>query len=111
MRSRKNGFTLIEICMVVLLIGILVSIAVPNIMNARDSATTKGCISNLSEIDSAKELIKVDLKLQDNVVPTISELAPMYIKNFPLCPMGGKYSINAIITSPTCSFPKHVLPN
>ena len=40
---------------VVLIIGILLAIAIPNFVNARDTSRTKACISNLKQIDGAKQ--------------------------------------------------------
>ncbi|HEY3782902.1 MAG TPA: prepilin-type N-terminal cleavage/methylation domain-containing protein [Fimbriimonadaceae bacterium] len=100
---KKRAFTLIEIMIVVLIIGVLLSIAVPNMIHARDTANAQGCISNLHQIDSAKEMAKVDYRFLDTFVPNSSVLVPEYIKIMPVCPSGGKYAINAISAYPTCT--------
>ncbi len=97
--------------MVVFIIGMLAAIAIPNIIGARDRANTQDCIANLNEIESAKELLKVDLRLQDSVTPTQDELVPMYMAFYPTCPANGRYSINAVNVAPTCTVTGHVLPN
>ena len=51
-RSEK-GFTLIELIMVIVIIGILASIAVPKFVNLQDSANTATCKANLGAINSA----------------------------------------------------------
>jgi prepilin-type N-terminal cleavage/methylation domain-containing protein len=99
----KKAFTLIEIMIVILIIGILLAIAVPNMIHARDTANAQSCIASLHEIDSAKEMAKVDFRLLDTFVPNSGMLAPEYIKVMPLCPSNGTYAINAISTYPTCT--------
>ena len=53
--SRKAGFTLVEIMIVVAIIGMLAAIAIPNFVKARKSAQTNACINNLRQIDGAKQ--------------------------------------------------------
>ena len=111
LRRRRTGFTLVEIMIVVLIIGILLAIAVPNFMKARDTSRTKTCIANLRQIEAAKEQAAMDLHMTDTDVPTQAQLSPDYVKSWPSEPQGGTYTINAINANPTCSVGgTHVLP-
>jgi prepilin-type N-terminal cleavage/methylation domain-containing protein len=115
-RKREAGFTLIEIMIVVLIIGILLAIAVPNFVKARETSRQKTCISNLKQIDAAKEQWAMDFKKDTTATPTEANLTTedassgKYIKAYPSCPSGGTYTINAIGTAPVCDKAGHVLP-
>ena len=49
----RSGFTLVEIMIVVAIIGLLASIAIPNFVRARENAQVNACINNLRQIDGA----------------------------------------------------------
>jgi prepilin-type N-terminal cleavage/methylation domain-containing protein len=111
-RIRKSkGFTLVEIMIVVLIIGILLAIAVPNFIKARENSRTRTCIANLRQIEAAKEQWAMENKKSSTDVPAATDLTPDYMKSTPTCPSGGTYTIGAINANPTCSTgAPHVLP-
>ena len=53
--NKKYGFTLVEIMIVVLIIGLLAAIAVPNFVKARSKTQTNACIDNMRQIENAIE--------------------------------------------------------
>ncbi|MCX8052801.1 MAG: prepilin-type N-terminal cleavage/methylation domain-containing protein [Armatimonadetes bacterium] len=101
-RKRKGGFTLIEIMIVVLIISVLLAIAIPNFMRARETSRAKSCCSNLRQIETAKEQWAMDNKASDGDDVT-GDLWPDYIKDEPQCPSGGDYTVNPIGTNAECS--------
>jgi prepilin-type N-terminal cleavage/methylation domain-containing protein len=110
-RIRKNkGFTLVEIMIVVLIIGILMAIAVPNFIQARQSSRKSSCIANLKQMDAGKEQYAMDAKLDSGATVSWANLTPTYMKSQPTCPSGGTYTINTVGANPTCSITGHALP-
>jgi len=107
---RYKPFTLIEIMIVVMIIGLLISVAVPNFVEARRMARTNACISNLRLIDAAKEQWALVNRKEDGASVSLSDLVDTYIRWTPVCPAGGKYTLNRIGIDPTCNVPGHELP-
>jgi hypothetical protein len=100
----------ISIGLSIVMLPILAAIAIPNFVRAREVAQTNACLYNLRQIETAKQIWAADKKKDGTDRPTEQELAP-HLKNRRLvCPAGGTYSINALNERPTCSIPKHSLP-
>ena len=106
MRLTKNtaGFTLVEIMIVVAIIGLLAAIAVPNFVQARNSARSNACINNLRLIDAAKEQYAIENNVASGTAAT-SANTTAYLKNnvFPVCPgTSAAYDCTSIGSYPTC---------
>jgi prepilin-type N-terminal cleavage/methylation domain-containing protein len=109
--NQRRAFTLVEIMIVVLIIGILLAIAVPNFVKARESARVKTCIAQLRRIEASKEQWAMENKKSGTDTPVQADLATDYMKGWSECPAGGTYTINNVATAPTCSVGgTHVIP-
>jgi general secretion pathway protein G len=106
-----QGFTLLEIMIVVTIIGILVAVAFPAYLKSRTQARKQVCIENLSQIESAKQIWGVEHGKKEGDVPTMADLigGNSYMKKLPNCPAGGVYDFQPIGTTATCNIEGHTL--
>ena len=106
--SRKAGFTLVEIMIVVAIIGLLAAIAIPNFVRARNSSQANACINNLRQVDAAIQQWALEYGKGDAANPatdTQSGLIATFIKGsvLPACPLAGTLVLPATLTAlPTC---------
>jgi prepilin-type N-terminal cleavage/methylation domain-containing protein len=105
--SRKSGFTLVEIMIVVAIIGLLAAIAIPNFVKARETAQLNSIVNNLRITEGAKDQWALENKKGTGDVPVDTDLAP-YMKNNTFPPsliVGETYNILAVGTSSNAKTP------
>jgi len=117
-KLRVQGFTLVEIMIVVALIGLLGAIAIPSWVRARTTSQTNACINNLRQIFGATQQWALDYRQAPEATVTPDEILP-YLRNAVVCPAGGSsatlgtsYSLTTVTNVPTCRIVPtvHVLP-
>ena len=96
---KDEGFTLVELMVVVLIIGILIAIAVPIFNAAKAGAQEKTCFANMRTVAGAYQTYLADnpaaASLPTNwttLAGPASKLVPNYVKATPVCPAAGAYT-------------------
>jgi prepilin-type N-terminal cleavage/methylation domain-containing protein len=105
---RRRAFTLVEIMIVILIIGLLLAIAVPQFLTARDNAQEKSCWQNQQKLEAAKHMWIMDYGHASSSAPVIGDLVPEYIKFAPECPTHDVYNLGNGTVAVSC--PRHVGP-
>jgi prepilin-type N-terminal cleavage/methylation domain-containing protein len=115
-KFRKGGFTLVEIMIVVAIIGMLASIAIPNYIQSRGKAQESVCINNLRQIEGAIQRWSLDMKKDEGQPVSYSDIRS-YLQHSVVCPSGGtkfedSYTITTVDAAPTCQRKPamHMLP-
>jgi prepilin-type N-terminal cleavage/methylation domain-containing protein len=95
--GKRDGFTLVEIVIVVAIIGILAAMAIAAMAIARQRSQETACVVNQCRIDDAKEMLALDQKKKVGDVVSWDDVTP-YLKGatIPACPAGGVYVLNPI---------------
>lgn len=104
-KSSQRGFTLIEIMVVVVIIGVLGAIVVPQFMSRPDQAKVTATRTDIQAISTALEMYRLDtfnypstqqgieaLSKRPGGTPVVKNWNPQgYLKNLPLDPWGTPY--------------------
>ncbi len=92
LRRNEQGFTLIELMVVVIIIGILVAIAVPLYGGVQQRARDNACMANVRTLNGAAAMYHAETGDFPNEVADLEEEG--FIQEDPECPNGGTYSID-----------------
>lgn len=91
--KKEDGFTLVEMLIVLLIISILILITIPNVTKHFASIDKKGCDAYVQMVQGQVEAYKIDYMK----IPTINDLVEKeYLKNGEnTCPNGDEIEIQS----------------
>jgi len=100
--KRRNGFTLIELVVVILILGILAGVAAPKLFDTSAKATDNSVRTTLSIVRDAIELYAAE----NGAVPANATFATDILpflrgSTFPTCPVGAQKGTNGVSNNAT----------
>ncbi|MCU6427814.1 type II secretion system major pseudopilin GspG [Enterobacter sichuanensis] len=101
----QRGFTLMELMVVIVILGVLASLVVPNLVGNKDRADRQKAVSDIVALENALDMYKLDNHRYPTtdqgldalvVAPTLAPLAENYnpegyIRRLPADPWGNEY--------------------
>lgn len=102
----KKAFTLVEIMIVVVIIGLLAAMAIPAFNKVRETSQGKTCVNNMRQIDSAIDewALEAGMKTGDAIVEGDEDTGIFaYIKGneMPTCPVGSTVYVPTVVGTAT----------
>ncbi|WP_031570250.1 type II secretion system major pseudopilin GspG [Rheinheimera texasensis] len=105
--QRSRGFTLLEVMVVIVILGIIASMVVPNLMGNKEQADKQKVVVDIQQLENALDLYKMqngfypttEQGLQALTTQPTSEPMPRsypeggYIKRLPKDPWNGEYQL------------------
>lgn len=120
--NHEEGFTLVELLIVILILGVLAAAAVPRFINMQRDAMISTCRNNQASIETAFEQYSyystldptncpapgagfgvADLALTYNPIINGAAQAVTLLKRAPTCPGGGNYAITIADGTVACT--------
>ncbi|GGE73918.1 competence type IV pilus major pilin ComGC [Priestia taiwanensis] len=89
--KNENGFTLIEMMIVMLIIAVLLIIMIPNVLTQQNAVEKKGCEAYIKTVEAQVQAYR----LEHNEIPSMEQLVTgKYVKES-TCPDGSTITISS----------------
>ncbi|WEM42180.1 type II secretion system major pseudopilin GspG [Photobacterium sp. DA100] len=69
MQRKQRGFTLLEVMVVIVILGVLASLVVPNLLGNKEKADQQKVVTDISALEQALDMYKLD----NSVYPTTDQ--------------------------------------
>lgn len=106
--KQQKGFTLLEIMVVIVILGVLASMVVPNLMGNKDKADRQKVVSDVIALENSLDMYKLDNSVYPTTEQGLEALVSKpsgspeprnyredgYIKRLPQDPWGNDYILN-----------------
>ena len=98
-KGTEEGFTLIELMVVVLIIAILIAIAIPTFLGARQRAQNRSAQSNVRNALTAEKTIYTDNQQYTATSASLTAVEPSLTYDTGVIPAGGSHEVTVAVAN------------
>ncbi len=101
-RKKREGVTLIELLIVVLILAALSAIAIPRISQSAHNAKQNACDTNIDVVNSAIEMYNADNGIYPAAMSDVTGSTTYFPDGAPTCALSGTYTMDAGTNRVSC---------